>query len=116
MPNGVEEYRSAVMAAVCPKCVDGDGSGGCRRGAWCALTELFPAVLAGVRTVSSASMIPYEDMLRTRICVDCSSQSETGKCSVRDDIGCALNRYFPLVVSTIEEKDLDKRFAQISGG
>jgi hypothetical protein len=113
MQGAEAEYCDEVMARICRVCVDGDGCGGCRlgRGEGCALREQFPAVLSGVRTVTSTSMEPYEAMLHLRICVQCSSQMTTGECPLRKDLACALDRYFPLVVCAIEEKDLETRFA-----
>ena len=100
-----EEYWEAIQQKICSKCVDGDGKGNCLIGREreCALEVFFPHILEVVRSVSSPSIAPYEDRLRSKICALCIHQKPSGICTVRDEVECALDRYFPLIVEVIEE-------------
>lgn len=100
-----DEYWEAVQEKVCVKCLDGDGRGGCRIGKdeVCALKSYFPAVIDVVNSVYSHSIIPYEEELRRRVCTVCRHQSVNGVCHLREQVECALDRYFPLLVEVIEE-------------
>jgi hypothetical protein len=100
-----EYYWELVRLRVCSHCVDGDGTGGCRidSGRDCALKKYLPQIIEVVDSVKSQSILPYENLLRSRICGMCIHQSPDGVCSVRDEVECALDRYFPLIVQVIEE-------------
>jgi hypothetical protein len=106
-----EEYWEALQAKICVKCADGDGQGGCQigEGKDCALKMYLPRILEVVNSVYSASIEPYEEQLRTRVCGHCVHQSADGSCHLRHDIDCALDRYYPLIVQVIEETQLKKR-------
>ena len=107
MPT-VEEYWDALREKVCLKCVDGDGKGNCliAKGTDCALKVFLPQILEAVSSVQSSSMVPFEERLRSRICAHCIHQNPAGVCAVRDDVDCALDRYYPLIVQVIEETRL----------
>ena len=108
-----QKYLEEILARVCPRCVDGDGKGGCLlpRGIECRVKEFFPTVLDLVSSVRSTSMEPYEAALRGSVCGTCVSQSSDGRCALRDDVDCALDRYFPLIVQAVEELDPAKRLS-----
>jgi hypothetical protein len=106
-----EEYWVALQQKICAKCVDGDGSGGCRiaHGRECAMRTHFPQIIDSVNSVFSPSVEPYVDQLRKKVCAVCTGQSSEGACRTRDETECALDRYFPLIVQVIEETQLKKR-------
>ena len=108
-----QKYLEEVQTRICPKCIDGDGRGNCLivRGSECAVKRFFPQILDAVWSVCDASIEPYEAALRTRVCGSCTNQSQDGRCAIRDDIECSLDRYFPLIVQVIEELDLADRVA-----
>jgi hypothetical protein len=101
----LEEYWQAVSARVCAKCIDGDGRGNCRlTGALtCGLRAHFPKIVETVLSIHSEEMEPYIDALRKNVCTDCVNQSPDGRCSFRVNLDCGLDRYFPLIVETIEQ-------------
>jgi hypothetical protein len=109
-----DEYWKLIEARICAKCVDGDGRGGCRieKGTVCQLKRFFPQILEVVDSVYGHSMEPYEKHLRNKICGICTHQSSDGVCSVRNEVECALDRYFPLVVEVIEEAQLRERLRE----
>ena len=100
-----QEFWQALQSKVCVKCLDGDGNGNCRIGgdAFCALKSYFPAILETINSVYSHSIVPYEEQLRKNVCGTCVKQSVTGQCQLRDEVECALDRYFPMIVEVIEE-------------
>jgi hypothetical protein len=100
-----QEYWQAVRAKVCEKCIDGDGHGNCRLdpSIECALQKYFPLIVDTVRRIKSDQMEDYVRELRLITCAQCKYQTVNGYCIVRDQVDCALDRYFPLVVEAIEE-------------
>jgi hypothetical protein len=98
-------YWDLIQQRVCSKCIDGDRRGACRIGPEreCSLKKYFPQIPDIVSSVQSQSIEPYETKLRNTICAICVHQSPDGVCSVRNDVECALDRYFPLIVEVIEE-------------
>ncbi|MBI4547925.1 MAG: hypothetical protein HY707_08095 [Ignavibacteriae bacterium] len=101
----IEYYWQAVQEKVCKKCIDGDGRGICRLSGIdeCGLKLHFPKILDTVLSVTSDTMEPYIEALRKNVCSQCKHQSPDGKCSFRASVDCGLDRYFPLIVETIEE-------------
>ena len=106
-----QEYREALHAKICSRCADGDGTGACRiaPGRTCAIETHFERIIASVNSVYSPSIEPYEEQLRKRVCGVCREQAADGTCRLRDEVDCALDRYFPLIVQVIEETQLKKR-------
>lgn len=100
-----EEYWEALQAKICVKCLDGGSDGSCHiagDGA-CAMKAYLPTIIDAVNSVYSHSMLPYEDQLRQKVCGTCMHQSQEGQCKLRNEVDCALDRYFPLIVEVIEE-------------
>jgi hypothetical protein len=59
-------------------------------------------------------MIPYEEELRKRVCFHCKNQTSDGRCSLRENVECTLDRYFPLIVEVIEETQMRERLVAAS--
>ena len=100
-----DEYWQALQAKICVKCLDGDGDGNCRIAddGFCAMKAYLPQILEAVNSVYSHSIVPYEEQLRKSVCSKCTNQSVNGPCLLREEVECALDRYFPLTVEVIEE-------------
>ena len=105
MEHTLEEYWDAVQRKVCLKCIDGDGRGNCLLGTVdeCALKAHFPKIVETVLAVRSSDMEPYLTGLRQNVCTQCRHQSADGTCVLRNEVDCALDRYFPIVAEAIEE-------------
>ncbi len=103
-----EEFWEKLQTKVCVKCLDGDGQGNCRiaGNGFCAMKTYLPLILDVVQSVNSDSIVPYEEQLRKRICGACEFQSQEGSCVLRNEVECALDRYFPLIVEVIEENQI----------
>jgi hypothetical protein len=104
------EYLEALEAVICRKCVDSDGRGTCLiADRECAVKKFLPQILDVVGSTNSTSIDAYEAQLRKTVCNHCAHQSLDGVCSLRNDIDCALDRYFPLIVQVIEETQQRER-------
>jgi hypothetical protein len=103
MPE-IDEYWQAIQDNVCAHCIDGDGKGLCRisSATKCGLKHFFPEIVNTVRSVQSENLGPYVRALRENVCSMCEHQSADGSCVVRSDVDCGLDRYFPLIVESIE--------------
>jgi hypothetical protein len=44
----------------------------------------------------------YVNSLRRNVCALCDEQKEDGTCRKRDQLECALDRYFPIVIEVVE--------------
>ena len=101
----LEIYWQAVQQKICSKCVDGDGVGNCRLSEReeCALKTHFPQIIQTVFSIQSDSVEPYVTALRQSVCATCIHQSHDGKCQVRTDVNCGLDRYYPMIIQAIEE-------------
>lgn len=113
-----EQYLEAILERVCPKCVDGDGKGNCRisNNAECAVKRFHSEIVEVVRSMYSNSMAPYEAALRNKVCGACIHQSSDGRCAVRNEVDCSLDRYFPLIVETIEKLEVKHRLTSPGTG
>ena len=116
MPTN-DEYWQLIERRICSKCVDGDGLGGCRlpHGTECAMKKYLPQILEVVGSVYGHSIEPYERVLRNKICGICVHESPAGVCSLRNEVDCALDRYFPLIVEIIEEAQFRERTGKSPG-
>ena len=105
MEHTLDEYWNAVQRRVCLKCIDGDGHGDCRLGTAdeCALKAYFPKIVETVLAVRSSDIEPYVHRLRRNVCTECRHQSVNGNCLLRNEVDCALDRYFPMVAEAIED-------------
>ncbi len=100
----IERYWKAIQTNVCAHCIDSDGKGACRVPAnvECGLSRYFPAIVDTVLSVQSENLGPYVKALRENVCAVCEHQSVNGACLVRTEVDCGLDRYFPMVVESIE--------------
>lgn len=110
----VEQYWQAISLKICPRCIDGDGKGNCRlpAGEACSVKAFLPQIISAVDKVHSTSMETYISALRSYVCSFCEHQSlEDMNCKKRNHLECALDRYYPLVVETIESVKLMNQHA-----
>lgn len=100
----IDQYWNMLQTRICRRCVDGDGTGACRlpAGEECALYRNLPQIIATVLSVESESIDGYIARLRQNICSACDAQDANLVCHKRDQLECALDRYYPLVVEIIE--------------
>jgi len=100
----LENYWEAVSSRVCSKCVDSDGHAHC----WlsqdqdCGLKAHFPKIVETILSVKSDHIESYLEALRAHVCGTCVHQSPDGACSLRRGADCGLDRYFPMIIESIE--------------
>ena len=99
-----EEYWSVIQSRICKRCVDGNGYGDCRlpEGEECRLHHFLPDIIRTVTETRSDKIEEYVARLRKNICAICDYQAPDQVCLKRNQLECALDRYFPLVVEIIE--------------
>ena len=100
----LQQYWDVIQSKICPRCVDGDGEGNCRLPVdeECALKSFLPQIVMTVANVKSDSIDAYVAALRRHVCILCEHQQANMACKKRNDLECALDRYYPLVVEIIE--------------
>ncbi len=101
----LQEYWEAIRTKVCSNCINSDGYANCRLDPTmqCALQPYLALIVKAVNRVRSDRLDDYVSEVRAIVCAQCKYQSLTGKCLLRTELDCALDRYFPLVVEAIEE-------------
>lgn len=104
-----QTYLDAIRSRVCSVCIDGifDGKNqfvrcGLPKERTCPIEVYLPQIIDVVESIESPRMEDYVDILRLNVCAICE-HSEDGKCDLRLQADCALDRYFMLVAGAIEE-------------
>jgi nucleotide-binding universal stress UspA family protein len=100
-----DRYLQEIRQRVCAKCIDRTASGLCVTSTYdsCAINRYLPEIIDIVLTTPGDNLADYLAELRQRVCSVCGHQSPDGYCDMREDVECALDRYFPLVVEAIQE-------------
>jgi nucleotide-binding universal stress UspA family protein len=100
-----EKYLQEIRQRVCSKCIDRTASGLCTASTFdaCAINRYLPEIIDIVMTGQADDYDATVDRLRSRVCSACEQQSPDGRCDMRDDVECALDRYFPLVIEAIRD-------------
>jgi nucleotide-binding universal stress UspA family protein len=100
-----ERYLQAIREKVCTKCIDRTSAGLCAASTYeaCAINRHLPEIIDIVLSTGGNNLGAYTARLRETVCSVCQHQSPDGRCDLRDDVECALDRYFPLVVEAIQE-------------
>lgn len=101
----VAEIETRLRKVICPLCVRRTQDGGCSLppDRPCSLFENLDEVVRIVADTKSPRIDPYVDVLRKRVCDACHFQDDHGRCPCREDVDCALNTYYPLIVEVIED-------------
>lgn len=103
----MDKYLSAIRQNICSICADSNDLGRCNLtdDEVCALEVYLPQIVEIVHSIDSQNMQDYIDALRKEICSECRTQKDDGYCYLREDVNCSLDRYFPLIVETIQKAD-----------
>ena len=100
-----ERYLQAIREKICSKCIDRTSAGICAASTYeaCAINRFLPEIIDIVLATGGNDIVAGVARLRETVCSVCQHQSPDGHCDLRDDVECALDRYFPLVVEAIQE-------------
>lgn len=104
MTDHTSEIDRRLRERLCPRCARYTSTHGCslppsRR---CAIFANLAEIIDVVRRTHSWRIDPYADTLRLRVCAVCRHEDDHGSCPMRENLDCALDAYFPLVVDEIE--------------
>jgi hypothetical protein len=101
----METYWAEIQKKICPKCIDGDRKGNCMLPAneTCPLKIHFHEIVTTIANTKSDAYSAYVNSLRRNVCILCEHEHADGTCWKRNELECALDRYFPLVISIIED-------------
>jgi len=101
----LDEYWTMMRTRICHRCIDGDSGGICHLPGGedaCSLKQFLPEIITTVSTTHAEDMESYIVALRRNVCTLCNWQNEDLTCRKRNDLECALDRYYPLVIEIIE--------------
>ena len=103
--NTVEQrYLRTIRSRVCQQCPDFLPDGMCGlAGRVCPIERNLHEIVLLVHYVHDDSIQAYLDELRRMVCASCPSEDANGRCELRQQRACPLDRYFVLVVEAIEE-------------
>ena len=99
----MDKIRAAIKYSVCAHCIDADAAGNCLigNGKVCPIDQHFEGIMKAVSETHSDRYEDYVAGIRTHVCENCT-YGQPDSCKERDDVECALDRYYPLVVDAIE--------------
>ncbi len=70
----------------------------------CSVFKNLPDIVAIVHDTHSRRIDPYVTVLRDQVCSACHYEDDHGSCPCREDVDCALDTYYPLIVDTVEQE------------
>ena len=100
----MDKYLKAIKQNVCSICVDSDNIGKCKLTdkESCAVELYLPQIIEVVNAAEADDMHEIHQRIKDTICIDCRN-TDKGNCFLRDDANCSLDRYFSLIVETIQK-------------
>lgn len=106
----LKSIEKALRARICPNCVRYTRKHGCSlpEDRPCSLFSNLEEIVHIVGETRSQRIDPYVEPLRNRVCGACHFQDDHGRCPCRENIDCALDTYYPIIVEEIE-KHLDAK-------
>ncbi|MBU1100454.1 MAG: hypothetical protein KKA84_08635 [Bacteroidetes bacterium] len=106
----MEKYYKAVENKICKMCIDADNEGDCvlTEEEHCAVKMYLPQIVEIVHKTNNDNLDEHLKKLRAEVCADCNARDAKGKCHLREDSNCALDRYFTVIVETIKKVDSGK--------
>lgn len=103
----MNKYIKAIRENICAICVDSDESGKCtlNEKETCAVEFYFPRIIEIIHGSDAEDLEGLREKLRDAVCAECRTQEKDGHCYLREDANCSLDRYFSLIVETIQKVD-----------
>ena len=101
----MDAYWNDIQKKICHKCIDGDRRGNCLLPAeeTCPLRFHLNEIVTTIANTKADTYQAYLNSLRRNVCILCDHQQEDGSCKKRNELECALDRYYPLVVMIVED-------------
>ena len=103
----MDKYLKAIKQNVCSICVDSNEKGRCtlNENEVCAVELYLPKIINVVHNNENEELTKIYKNLKETVCIECHAQNEDGHCYLREDANCSLDRYFYLIVETIQKVD-----------
>ena len=103
----MQKYLDAVRENICKICVDSTEKGKCtlNKNEICAIEFYLPQIVEVVHQTNSEYVDDHYKTLKEKVCSDCKTRDTEGHCFLKDDANCSLDRYFPIIVETIQKVD-----------
>lgn len=103
----MDKYLAAIRKNICSICVDSNDKGLCLLDddEICAIELFLPKIVELIHSNPFKKIDDQILLLRENVCADCHADSSTGLCNLREDVNCSLDRYFPIIIETIESVD-----------
>ena len=103
----MQRYIDAIRKNVCSICVDSTDEGDCTLTTkeLCAVEYYLPKILEVVHNTQSEDINEIHQELRDTVCAECATSEDSEHCYLREDANCSLDRYFSIIVETIQKVD-----------
>lgn len=103
MAAALQAYRDAIAARVHAVCIDRnlDPDSLSQTEAQCLVDRLLPQLVDLVNAVGPDKLSAFEAAVERTICEPCGNVDVFGTCRVREQAGCCLYRYLPLVYDAL---------------
>jgi hypothetical protein len=103
----MDKYLKAIKQNVCSICVDSNEKGRCtlNENEVCAVELYLPKIINVIHNNENEELTKIYKNLKETVCIECHTQNEDGHCYLREDANCSLDRYFYLIVETIQKVD-----------
>ena len=100
----MDKYLKAIKQNVCSICADSNELGSCTltNKESCAVELYLPQIVELINNSGSSDIHLLHKQLKDTVCTSCRND-ENGNCFLRDDANCSLDRYFSLIVETIQK-------------
>ncbi|MFZ6031916.1 MULTISPECIES: hypothetical protein [Melioribacter] len=109
----MDKYINAIRKRVCTICADSDEDGFCTLtdNEKCAVEIFLPRIISVVHeSANRENMDLLYKELKEKVCTECKTRMVNGNCYLRKDSNCSLDRYFSLIVDTIQRVDAGLAF------
>ena len=105
----MDKYLKAVRDNICSICIDSEGDDGCTLSdkETCAIELFLPKIVEIIHYSSTDDIFALFNELQQKVCKDCKATLDGEYCYLREDSNCALDRYFALIVESIQKVDLE---------
>ncbi len=99
----LQAYRDAIATRVHAVCIDRnlDPDSLIPTEAQCLVDHLLPQLIELAHAVGPGELSKFEAVVEQTICGSCGNVDVFGTCRVREQAGCCLYRYLPLVYDAL---------------
>ncbi len=103
----MDKYLKAIREDVCSICADSDEHGECKLSdkEICAIEFFLPQVVEIIHNTKNDDYDELYNSLKKVICQNCRARDEEGYCYLRDNANCTLERYFSIIIDSVNRVD-----------